>query len=219
MAIYHFSAKVIGRGAGSSAVASAAYRSAPRLHDERLDRHHDFSNKIGVVHSEVMLPAGAPERLRDRQTLWNEVEATEKRKDAQLAREVEFTIPRELTKEQGIALAREFVAKEYVSRGMVADLNVHWDIGSDGQAKPHGHVMLTMREVDADGFGAKQRDWNATALLQTWREQWASHVNDRLQSLGIEARIDHRSYEAQGIGLEPQHKIGAAGARRLERGE
>lgn len=102
---------------------------------------------------------------------------------------------------------------------MVADLNVHWDIGSDGQAKPHGHVMLTMREVDADGFGAKQRDWNATALLQTWREQWASHVNDRLQSLGIEARIDHRSYEAQGIGLEPQHKIGAAGARRLERGE
>ena len=66
MAIYHFSAKVIGRGAGSSAVASAAYRSASRLHDERLDRHHDFSNKAGVVHSEVMLPDGAPEQLRDR---------------------------------------------------------------------------------------------------------------------------------------------------------
>ncbi len=219
MAIYHFSAKVIGRGAGSSAVASAAYRSASRLHDERLDRHHDFSNKTGVVHSEVMLPAGAPEQLRDRQVLWNEVEATEKRRDAQLAREVEFAIPRELTKEQGVALAREFVAKEFVSRGMVADLNVHWDIGSDGQAKPHAHVMLTMREVGPDGFGAKQRDWNATALLQNWREQWATHVNDRLQALGIEARIDHRSYEAQGIGLEPQHKIGAAGARRLERGE
>ena len=219
MAIYHFSAKVIGRGAGSSAVASAAYRSASRLHDERLDRHHDFSNKTGVVHSEVMLPYGAPERLRDRATLWNEVEATEKRKDAQLAREVEFAIPRELTKEQGVALARDFVAKEFVARGMIADLNVHWDIGSDGQAKPHAHVMLTMREVGPDGFGAKQRDWNATALLQTWRENWASHVNDRLRSLEIEARVDHRSYEAQGIGLEPQHKIGAAGARRLERGE
>ena len=101
MAIYHFSAKVIGRGAGSSAVASAAYRSGSRLHDERLDRHHDFSNKTGVVHSEVMLPDGAPEHLRDRQVLWNAVEATEKRKDAQLAREVEFAIPRELTKRAG----------------------------------------------------------------------------------------------------------------------
>ncbi len=219
MAIYHFSAKVIGRGAGSSAVASAAYRSASRLHDERLDRHHDFSNKTGVVHSEVLLPDGAPEKLRDRQTLWNAVEAGEKRRDAQLAREVEFAIPRELTREQGVALARDFVQRDFVARGMVADLNVHWDIGSDGQAKPHAHVMLTMREVGPDGFGAKQRDWNATALLQTWRANWASHVNDRLQALGIEARVDHRSYEAQGVGLEPQHKIGAAGARRLDRGE
>jgi ATP-dependent exoDNAse (exonuclease V) alpha subunit len=135
MAIYHFSAKVIGRGAGRSAVAAAAYRSASRLHDERLGRDHDFTNKAGVVHSEVMLPEGAPERLRDREALWNEVEATEKRKDAQLAREVEFAIPREMTKEQGIALAREFVSQEFVDRGMVADINVHWDIGADGDRK------------------------------------------------------------------------------------
>ena len=95
MAIYHFSAKVISRAAGSSAVASAAYRSAERLQDQRLDRHHDFTNKSGVVHSEVLLPEGAPERFGDRATLWNEVEATELRKDAQLCREVEFAIPRE----------------------------------------------------------------------------------------------------------------------------
>src|SRR3546814_11259300 len=76
-----------------------------------------------------------------------------------------------------------------------------------------------MREVAPEGFGAKVRDWNATALLQHWREAWASHVNDRCAALGIEARIDHRSYEAQGIGLEPQHKIGAAGARREATGE
>jgi Ti-type conjugative transfer relaxase TraA len=219
MAIYHFSAKVIGRGIGRSAVAAAAYRSASRLEDERLGRHHDFTNKAGVVHSEVMLPEGAPERLRDRETLWNEVEATEKRKDAQLAREVEFAIPRELTQEQGVALARDFVAKEFVGCGMVADLNIHWDIGPDGQAKPHAHVMLVTREIGPDGFGAKVREWNATALLQQWRERWADHVNERLASLGIEARIDHRSYDTQGINLEPQHKIGAAGARRLERGE
>jgi len=219
MAIYHFSAKVIGRGTGRSAVAAAAYRSASRLEDERLGRHHDFTNKAGVVHSEVMLPGGAPERLRDRETLWNEVEATEKRKDAQLAREVEFAIPREMTREQGVALARDFVAREFVARGMVADLNVHWDIGADGEAKPHAHVMLAMRAVDAQGFGAKVRDWNASALLQHWRVAWADNVNARLAVLGIDARIDHRSYEQQGIDLEPQHKIGAAGARRDARGE
>lgn len=219
MAIYHFSAKVIGRGTGRSAVAAAAYRSASRLEDERLGRHHDFTNKAGVVHSEVMLPEGASERLRDRETLWNEVEATEKRKDAQLAREVEFAIPREMTKEQGIALARDFVEREFVTRGMVADLNVHWDIGADGEAKPHAHVMLTLREIDGEGFGAKVREWNATALLQHWRTAWADHVNARCATLGIDARIDHRSYEHQGIDLEPQHKIGAAGARREAKGE
>jgi len=216
MAIYHFSAKVISRANGSSAVASAAYRSASRLHDERLDRAHDFSNKAGVVHSEVMLPDGAPERLSDRTTLWNEVEAGEVRKDAQLAREVEFAIPRELSQQQGIDLARDFVKSEFVDRGMIADLNVHWDIGADGLPKPHAHVMLTMREVGEDGFGAKVRDWNKTELVQTWRERWADHVNERLASLDIDARIDHRSLEAQGIDLEPQNKIGPA-ASRMER--
>ena len=117
MAIYHFSAKVISRANGSSAVASAAYRAAERLHDDRLGRDHDFSNKAGVVHSEIMLPEGAPERLNDRATLWNEVEAGEKRKDAQLAREVEFSIPRELNQQQGVQLAREFVEKQFVERG------------------------------------------------------------------------------------------------------
>jgi len=219
MAIFHFSAKVIGRGTGRSAVAAAAYRSASRLEDERLGRHHDFTNKAGVVHSEVMLPEGAPGRLLDRETLWNEVEATEKRKDAQLAREVEFAIPREMTREQGIALARDFVQREFVARGMVADLNVHWDIDADGEAKPHAHVMLALREIDGEGFGVKVREWNATALLQHWRTAWADHVNARCAALGIDARIDHRSYEHQGIDLEPQHKIGAAGARREAKGE
>jgi Ti-type conjugative transfer relaxase TraA len=213
MAIYHFSAKVISRASGSSAVASAAYRSASRLHDQRLDRSHDYTNKAGVVHSEVMLPDGAPERLGDRSSLWNEVEATELRKDAQLSREVEFAIPREMTQQQGISLARDFVQVQFVDRGMIADLNVHWDIGADGLFKPHGHVMLTMREVNDEGFGAKVRDWNKTELVCQWRERWANHVNERLAELDIDARIDHRSLEAQGIDLEPQNKIGPAASR------
>ena len=219
MAIYHFSAKVIGRSSGSSAVASAAYRAAERLHDDRLGRDHDFSNKVGVVHSEIMLPEGAPERLNDRATLWNEVEAGEKRKDAQLAREVEFSIPREMNQQQGVQLAREFVEKQFVERGMVADLNVHWDMGKDGQPKPHAHVMLSMREIGPDGFGKKVVEWNSTALLKEWREAWADHVNQRLAELDIDARIDHRSLEAQGIDLEPQHKIGPMGVRRELEGE
>jgi Ti-type conjugative transfer relaxase TraA len=218
MAIYHFSAKMISRANGSSALAAAAYRSASRLHDQRLDRHHDFSNKAGVVHSEVVLPDGAPGHLADREKLWNAVETAEVRKDAQLAREVEFAIPRELDQEQGIRLAREFVKAEFVDRGMIADLNVHWDIGEDGTPKPHAHVMLTTRSVDEDGFGPKVRDWNATSLLEQWRERWAGHVNARLAELDIDARVDHRSLEAQGIDLEPQHKIGPAASRMVEQG-
>jgi Ti-type conjugative transfer relaxase TraA len=218
MAIYHFSAKVISRAVGSSAVAAAAYRSADRLHDHRLGRSHDFSNKAGVVHSEVLLPDGAPDEWRDRERLWNHVEAVELRKDAQLAREIEFAIPREMTEGQGIELARDFVQREFVDRGMIADLNVHWDIGSDGLARPHAHVMLTMREirVGEDGsaeFGAKVREWNRTELLTHWREAWADHVNERLAELDIDARVDHRTLEAQGIDLEPQHKIGPAASR------
>lgn len=219
MAIYHFSAKVISRANGSSAVAAAAYRSASRLNDERLGRHHDFSNKAGVVHSEVMLPDGAPERWRDRETLWNDVEAGEARKDAQLAREVEFAIPREMNQGDGVQLARDFVQREFVDRGMVADLNVHWDMAEDGTPKPHAHVMLSMRQVQGDGFGQKARDWNRTELLSHWREAWAEHVNARLAELDIDAAIDHRSLKDQGIDLEPQNKIGAAASGRAERGE
>jgi Ti-type conjugative transfer relaxase TraA len=213
MAIYHLHVKVIGRKAGSSAVASAAYRSASRLRDERLDRSHDFSAKRGVVHSEVILPENAPEAWRDRERLWNDVEAFEVRKDAQLAREVEFSLPREMTERQGIELARDFVQSEFVDHGMVADLNVHWDFGEDGMPKPHAHVMLTMRSaiVDGDeiGFGQKVRDWNRTELVERWRERWAELANERLAELDIDARIDHRSLEAQGIELEPQSQIGA----------
>src|SRR5579872_4792258 len=215
MAIYHLHVKVIGRKSGSSAVASAAYRSGSRLRDERLDRSHDFSAKRGVVHSEVMLPEGAPEAWRDRERLWNNVEAFEIRKDAQLAREVEFAIPREMSEAQGIELARDFVRGEFVDRGMVADLNVHWDMAEDGMPKPHAHVMLTMRAVNENGFGQKVRYWNRTEMVERWRRRWAELANERLAELDIDARIDHRSFEAQSIALEPQSQIGAP-AKRIE---
>ena len=215
MAIYHLHVKVIGRKSGASAVASAAYRAGLRLRDERLGRSHEFSTKRGVVHSEVMLPEHAPAAWQDRERLWNDVETFEIRKDAQLAREVEFALPREMTQAQGIELARDFVQAEFVDRGMIADLNVHWDMAEDGMPKPHAHVMLTMRAVDENGFGQKVRDWNRTETVERWRERWAEIANERLAELDIDARIDHRSLEAQGIALEPQSQIGAP-AKRIE---
>jgi len=229
VAIYHFSAKVISRSAGRSAVAAAAYRSAELLHDEHLDRDHDFTAKTGVVHSEIMLPEGAPERWLDRETLWNEVEGREPQKNSQLARDIEISLPRELSRSEAIALAQDFVREQFVSRGMVADLNMHCAIGADGEAQPHAHIMLSMRKVvpeqgpagheEEAGFGPKERSWNATPLLVSWRERWAEITNQRLYELGHDARIDHRSYAEQDIKLEPQHKVGPAGARRAERGE
>ncbi|MBJ3764275.1 Ti-type conjugative transfer relaxase TraA [Maribius pontilimi] len=218
MAIYHLHMKVIGRSSGASAVAAAAYRSASRLRDDRIERNHDFTAKRGVVHSEVLLPGGAPDALSDRERLWNTVEACELRRDAQLARELEFALPKEMTEAQAIALAREFVQSEFVDRGMIADLNVHWDRTADGLPKPHAHVMLTMRSVGEDGFGPKVREWNRTDLLERWRERWAGFANARLADLDIDAQIDHRSLEAQGIALEPQDKIGAPAQRILGEG-
>ena len=188
MAIYHLHMKVIRRSSGASAVAAAAYRSASRLRDERIERSHDFTAKRGVVHSEVLLPEGAPDALADRERLWNTVEACEIRRDAQLARELEFALPREMTEAQAIDLARDFVQSDFVDRGMIADLNVHWDRTNDGLPKPHAHVMLTMRSVDEDGFGPKVRDWNRTDLLERWRERWAEFANARLAELDIDAR-------------------------------
>jgi ATP-dependent exoDNAse (exonuclease V) alpha subunit len=136
---------VIGRFGGRSAIASAAYRAGERLHDDKLDRDHDYTQKAGVVHREIILPDGAPARWLDRGTLWNAVEAGEKRKDAQLARDIEISLPRELGKAEAIKLAQDFMREQFASRGMVADLNVHWTQAKDGEAQPH--VMLTMRAI------------------------------------------------------------------------
>ncbi len=232
MAIYHAHIQVIGRSnrsGGRSVVAAAAYRAADELFDDKLNRTHDFTAKLGVVHSEIMLPEGAPARWEQgttkaelhaaRLALWNEVEAKERRYDAQLAREMEFAIPRELSEAEAIRLARDFVREQFVDRGMVADLNVHWDMGKDGEAKPHAHVMLTMRQVTPVGFGPKVREWNAAGLYDGVRQRWAELANERLAELGHDVRIDHRSNAELGIALEPQNKIGPAGARRAERGE
>jgi Ti-type conjugative transfer relaxase TraA len=214
MAIYHFTAKVISRSKGRSAVAAAAYRSASQTHDLRQDLTFDYSAKPDVIYSEILAPGGAPEWIQNRELLWNAVEAGEKRRDAQVAREVEFALPEELNQTEAIALAREFVRREFVARGMVADLNLHWDRGN-----PHAHVMLTMRALTTDGFGYKVAEWNKVALLREWREHWADLANEHLMRAGIDAHIDHRSYRDQDVELEPTSHLGRAVYEMRSRGE
>ena len=125
MAIYHLSAKIISRGQGRAVSAAAAYRAGERLRDWRLGAWHDYTKKQGVGHRAILLPDGAPEAWADRETLWNAVELTERRRNAQLARELEIALPRELSTAEAIRLAEDFVRTEFVRRGMVADIAIH----------------------------------------------------------------------------------------------
>lgn len=213
MAIYHFSGTLISRSQGRSAVACAAYRSGERLMDERYEKVQDFTHKQDVVHKEILLPENAPAWMSDREKLWNLVEAFERRKDAQLAREFNFSLPKELNHEQNLELARDFVQTQFVDRGMVADMCIHLDKNDQGEHLPHVHVMLTLREIVDDGFGQKVRAWNDKLLLANWREAWAETANKHLALNDLDLKIDHRSLAAQDINLEPQYKVGPVAAR------
>lgn len=197
MAIYHLSVKPLSRSGGRSAVASVAYRAGECLTNERDGVTHDYSRRSGVEHSEILAPETAPDWMKDRGRLWNGVEAIEKRKDARLAREVEVSLPRELTREQQIDSLRGFIREEFTSRGMVADFAVHVPLATDGLEQPHAHILLTTRELGPEGFGQKVRAWDRTEALEEWREAWGRHANRALEAAGQEARIDHRSLKAQ----------------------
>lgn len=214
MAIYHLSAKIITRGAGRSAVAAAAYRSGESLDEDSTGMNFDYTRKGGVEHTEILAPNGAPAWVHNRSTLWNAVEAGEKRKDAQLAREIEVGLPVELSNDQQLELMRAFVRREFVAKGMIADLAIHRDDANN----PHAHVMLTLRRVNASGFGSKERSWNDRAHLMAWRQSWAELTNQHLAQAGHDIRIDHRTLNEQGSELTPGRKIGVGRDRQASEG-
>ena len=144
----------IKRSEGRSAVAAAAYRSGTKLTNEWDGLTHDYTRKGGVVHAEIMLPAHAPPEFADRSTLWTSVEQIEKSRDSQLAREIEAALPRELSREQQLALVRAYVKDNFVNKGMCADFAIH----DKGTGNPHVHIMLTVRPLKENGaWGAKCR--------------------------------------------------------------
>ena len=152
MAIYHCSIKIISRSDGKSAVASSAYRSGEKLMDDRTGLIHDFTKKRGVVFTEVSLPAHAPPEYTDRNVLWNAVEKAEKKSNAQLAREIEVALPKELSKKCQIEIVRRYVQDNFVSVGMCAD----WALHDKTDGNPHAHIMLTMRGIKPDGTWAQK---------------------------------------------------------------
>jgi len=213
MAIYHLNVKVISRSKGRSATASAAYRAGEKVVDERTKEVFDYTRKR-TDGSEIHAPEQSPEWVHNRERLWNAVEAAEKRKDAQVAREVEISLPKELKIEDRKELIRDFVKEQFVNRGMVADVSFHDQTGEN----PHSHILLTTRDITPEGFGQKNRDWNKKELLENWREEWSKSANLALERAGLEIRIDHRSLEAQGLEREPQIHLGPHVAQMEARG-
>lgn len=232
MSLYHFHVDQKSRGKGQSVVASAAYISGEKLHDNYYGEDPDYRKKGGVLYSEIFLPENVPKKFSDRETLWNEVEKNEKHPKAQLAYSFDIALQNELSDEENISLAKQFVEENFVSKGMIVDMAVHKpDKGKGGIPNPHFHVLSPIRPITSDGkWGAKQRreyvldddgnriknengdyifnavattDWGTPDTLLLWRKNWAELVNETFAAKGIDERIDYRSYLEQGISTLP----------------
>lgn len=185
MAIMHINFKILKRSEGKSSIYLAAYNNRDKLKDERTGATWNYTKKKDdLYHSEIMLPYNAPERFRDRVTLWGEVEKA-KRKDEQLSRYFIVALCQELSAEENKKLLKTYLNKNFIKKGMIADFAIH-DINSKN---PHAHVMLTMRDVCASGFLNKNRDWNKKENVDLWRKKWAFEVNTALKNNNVMTRI------------------------------
>ena len=225
---------------GNSAVGAAAYQSGDKIYSEYEHEWKSGDHLERIIHKEILLPPNAPEKYRDRATLWNAVDASETKATAQTARRIIMALPKELTQEQNIELIRNYCQTSFVDRGMIADFAVH----DDEEGNPHAHVLLTMRSINEQGeWNPKTRtefildengeriqtangkykrrcvswdDWNDRGNCEIWRHEWEVIQNAALEQAGREERIDVRSFERQGIELAPTVHLGPA-ASALER--
>ena len=232
MGCYHFHLNQLSRGKGQSAIASAAYRAGTKLECTYYGEVSDYTRKGGVVLAEIHLPQQAPERFKDRETLWNEVEWIEGNKKAQLAHSFDIALMNEFSMEENIELARRFVEEQLVARGMIADLAIHDPKkAKDKIPNPHMHIMVPIRPLQEDGtWGQKQKkvpvltpdgqtvlnqkgqpvfravhttDWSRKETLEELRSAWAKMCNELYEEKGLTERVDARSYEERGIDKIP----------------
>ncbi|HDK6072937.1 TPA: MobA/MobL family protein [Klebsiella variicola] len=196
MAIYSFKMENISRGEGQSSVNSAAYRHRKVFFDNRTGEvcGRKTAHKKDLAFAQIFAPENTPpDLIVDSETLWNAVEASEKRKDARLAKEFKIALPAELTPEQNIELTAAFVLEHFTKQGIIADVVIH-DINGHN---PHIHIMGTTREVLSTGFGKKAREWDKPETLDSWRKGWQNICNEFLELYGHDERIDHRSIRVQ----------------------
>ena len=229
MASYHCSVKPVSRGAGRSGTAAAAYRAGVCLKDERTGEVHDYTRKQGVEHTELIFPHGVN---MSREELWNAAEGAEKRKDARIAREFELALPAELTKEQRRELATGFARHLVELYGVAADVALHEPNRKGDQRNHHAHILITTRQISAQGLGNKtdleqedkalraQKKDTGRQQIETLRAAWAAQCNLALQRAGSRERVSHKSLKAQGIEREPTSHLGpVATAMEREGGE
>lgn len=202
--MYHLSVKFFSRKKGQSVIAAAAYRSGERLHDRYYGLTPDFTKKRGIVHRQIILHPNAPREFNDRETLWNAVEFAEKRRNSRLAREVELALPSELVLDEHIKMVERYVAANFVDKGMCADVCYHDK--SDGN--PHVHILLTTRDVNGNGFGRKNRNWDKKENVSFWRQDWANVLNREYKRIGSEKRVSHERNLDRDIVQEPTIHLG-----------
>lgn len=196
MAIYSYKMENISRGEGQSSVNSAAYRHRKVFFDNRTGEvcGRKTAHKKDLAFAQIFAPEHTPPALIvDSETLWNAVEASEKRKDARLAKEFKIALPAELTPEHSIKLTAAFVLEHFTKQGIIADVVIH-DINGHN---PHIHIMGTTREILSTGFGKKVREWDKPETLDSWRKGWQNICNGFLELYGHDERIDHRSIRVQ----------------------
>ncbi|MEI7353744.1 MobQ family relaxase [Pectobacterium versatile] len=194
MAIFHLEFKIVKRSEGMSSCRKAAYHARCKITDDRTGNTYDFSHRSDLFHHQILAPVSAPAHIIESSTaLWNGVERVERQKDGQTARYFDVAIPCELSNQDKIKLVVEYCQKNFVDKGMIADIAFH-DLDSNN---PHAHVMLTLKPITADGFGKKERSWNDKKNVILWRESWSVIANRYLATTGSNERIDHRSIDAQ----------------------
>ena len=232
----HTHVDIVSRSKGHSVIAKAAYNARDKLKDEYYVKVHDYSKKDDLVFSKIFLPEHIPKDFSNREYLWNSVEKIEKSKNSQLARNLLFTLPRELNEQDRIKLISEFIEENFTSKGMIADCNIHNPMASDNEEQPHAHILLTLREIDEQGkWKPKSRkeyildekgekiklksgnyksrkvnlnDWNEPDKAKEWRENFSKKANEYLEKNGINKRIDPRTFEEQGREELPQIHLG-----------
>lgn len=201
MASYHLSVKTIKRSAGRSATAAAAYRVGERIECQREGRIHDYTRKQGIEETFILTPKDAPDWALDRSKLWNEVEASETRRNSVTAREWELALPSEISAEDRSQITRDF-AQELVSRyGVAVDVAIHAPHREGDQRNHHAHVLTSTRKLEPEGFTAKTRVLDSAKTggveIAQMRGVWADLQNRALERAGEAERVDHRSLEAQ----------------------